>query len=221
MMAKGSELKLIPDLEQQCEGLDLRLTLAAIKALRAALNPAVWPPNPDFVHGRLESVIFAAKHELEQSLFFRVAPARIANYNNPYDGWESVTTRFPQLAEDIEEAQKCFALSRPTACVFHLMRVMEVGNQELGSALGVMFPEDKVWFTIADEADKALKKLPRNTVAEKGRCDDLALALVHLNGVRVSWRNKTMHPKETYTLEQAEDLLRHVRTFATHLAGIV
>ena len=39
-----------------------------------------------------------------------------------------VDQRFPTSAEDeIAESAKCYALDRNTACVFHLMRTMEIG----------------------------------------------------------------------------------------------
>jgi hypothetical protein len=42
-----------------------------------------------------------------------------------------VSKKFPNLTEDIQEAGKCYACARYTACVFHLMRVMENGVQRL------------------------------------------------------------------------------------------
>jgi hypothetical protein len=39
--------------------------------------------------------------------------------------------------EDADEAGKCFAVGRYTACVFHLMRIMERCVQKMGRDLGV------------------------------------------------------------------------------------
>jgi hypothetical protein len=47
------------------------------------------------------------------------------------------------MAEDISEAAQCLALNRPTACVFHLMRVMETGVQILGNRLGIQLTADE------------------------------------------------------------------------------
>src|SRR5579859_3823509 len=49
---------------------------------------------------------------------------------------EEVDNRLPAVATDISEAGKCFATARWTAAVFHLMRVMEVGVQELATKIG-------------------------------------------------------------------------------------
>jgi hypothetical protein len=68
-----------------------------------------------------------------------------------------VALKLPSTAEDISEAAQCLALNRPTACVFHLMRVMETGVQILGNRLGVQLTADKNWQNILDEANKANK----------------------------------------------------------------
>ena len=47
-----------------------------------------------------------------------------------------VFNNFSSANDDIDEAGKCLALGRGTACVMHLMRVLEVGLAALASALG-------------------------------------------------------------------------------------
>jgi hypothetical protein len=48
---------------------------------------------------------------------------------------KEIPTQFPTARDDIEEAGKCLAFGRGTACVFHLMRIMEVGLRALGQSL--------------------------------------------------------------------------------------
>src|SRR5258708_7512857 len=50
-----------------------------------------------------------------------------------------VLDKFPSAILDMEEAGKCLAFDRNTACVFHCMRVMEVGLKTLASALGIPY----------------------------------------------------------------------------------
>ena len=50
---------------------------------------------------------------------------------------DEVANAFPNLIEDIDEAAKCLALSRYTACMFHLMRVMESSIHRLAKKLKV------------------------------------------------------------------------------------
>jgi hypothetical protein len=49
----------------------------------------------------------------------------------------------------------------------------------------------------------------------------MAEASANLYSVKVAWRNEVMHPKATYTLEEAENTLRQMRIFMHSLAGII
>ena len=50
---------------------------------------------------------------------------------------DDVARAFPSSKGDIDEAGKCLALDRGTACVFHLMRILEIGLQLLAAKLGI------------------------------------------------------------------------------------
>jgi hypothetical protein len=127
---------------------------------------------------------------------------------------KAVEAKFPKMSEDIAEAGKCLALQRSTACVFHLMRVMERGVQYFGDELGVQLVEQKVWQIILDGITSRIRKLD----AKKSRTTKLAAAASHLYNVKIAWRNEVMHPKQTYTNEEAGDIYRNVRTFICDLA---
>jgi hypothetical protein len=43
----------------------------------------------------------------------------------------------------------------------------------------------------------------------------------HLYHVKQAWRNGTMHPKKTYTQEEAEAVFAAVRVFMRHLAKLL
>jgi hypothetical protein len=80
-----------------------------------------------------------------------------------------VAQHFPSTIIDIEEAGNCLGLSRGTACVFHLMRVMEVGLRVLARTLNDPRLDPKrnpSWDSILqkcrDELAKPLKDRSRN-----------------------------------------------------------
>jgi len=143
------------------------------------------------------------------------------NYLRPLEGWEEVIARFQDLTEDIEEAEKCVALNRFTACVFHLMRVVERGAQEFGNALGVKHTFDKEWGIITNEVVHLIQKLPDSTQTEKAYKAQAHDLKTHLDHVRWAWRNPTMHPKQTYVEEEAYDILAKSRTFMSHLVAFI
>lgn len=136
--------------------------------------------------------------------------------SHPLFGAE-VEAKFVDMSEDILEAGKCLALDRATAAVFHLMRVMEKALQRLGAELGITLVTEKNWQSILDEVNKAIKALDH----KKPRTKAFAEAASHLYAVKLAWRNEVMHPKQTYTPEQAGEIYRNVRAFVRDLAGLI
>ena len=130
--------------------------------------------------------------------------------------------KLPKWIDDIVEAGNCFAVGRYTACVFHLMRVMESAVQKFGKKLKInLIPEKESWYKISQHINNAIKVLPEKTLKETNKKDKYAAILIHLDNVRRVWRNDVMHPTETYTSEQAEDILRAVKIFIKDLVKIL
>ena len=97
------------------------------------------------------------------------------------------------------------------------MRIMEVGVQQLGNKLGVTLVNEKNWQNILDEINKAIKSLnPKDP-----KTIELSQASANLYAVKLAWRNEVMHPKDTYTLEEADNLIRQVRIFMEQLATFI
>jgi hypothetical protein len=129
----------------------------------------------------------------------------------------NVNAKFPSIQFDILEAGNCFAAGRGTAVVFHLMRIMEVGVQQLGKVLGVTLVDEKNWQNILDELNKTVKTLnPKDK-----RTIEISQASANLYAVKLAWRNEVMHPEDLYTLEEAEHLIQLVGVFMEQLARIV
>ena len=105
-----------------------------------------------------------------------------------------VLDAFPEASTDMSEAVACLVWSRYTACVFHLMRVMEISLYEAGKKLGVTIVgkdgEFREWGAITRQMDGAIEKLPSKD--EKRKWSEVRALLDH---VRHCWRNATMHPR--------------------------
>ena len=134
----------------------------------------------------------------------------------------TVATKFPSVEFDIIEAGNCFAMGRGTACVFHLMRIMEVGVQTFGSALGVPLPEEKEWQAILNLIKS---KINAETDLRPKKNKDPEIVLwsqihAHLGSVKLGWRNRVMHPHDKYTMDEAEDLIGHVKAYMKSLAKL-
>jgi hypothetical protein len=134
---------------------------------------------------------------------------------------EKVRVHLSAVMGDVEEASKCFAVGRYTACVFHLMRVMELSVQQLGKKLKVRLVQEKNWQNIIDEVNKAVKNMPVKTLRRKEIQREYTSIAAHLFNVKVAWRNPVMHPKVSYTEEEAKEIFNNVMIFLSYLVKVL
>lgn len=157
------------------------------------------------------------RREIWAEWFFHIPAKQSEFYDQKELFGAPVNLKFPTVQFDMVEAGNCYAMGRGTACVFHLMRIMETGVQLFGTKLGVTLVNQKVWQNILDEVNKAIKALP----SKDPKTIELSQISANLYAVKLAWRNEVMHPKDTYTLEEAENLVRQVKLFMGQLANII
>lgn len=138
-----------------------------------------------------------------------------------YDGF---SLKFPKVAFEVEEAGKCYALGRYTACVFHAMRMLELGLGALSTRLGIddpSKPSEKNWGKILEKirlrVDELWPKRNRSSGSEGAAFDEL---YANLEAVRNPWRNATMHVETIYAPHEALHILRCTVYFLLRL-GLV
>jgi hypothetical protein len=143
-------------------------------------------------------------------------------YNKPHKGWESVIASYPSAMRDVKESRKCLALGRPTASVFHLMRVMEYGVRSLGRSLNDPRLDPRrnpSWDNILGKCRSEQAKRRQDRCVEwqsdPGFFDN---ATVTLTAVQHAWRNPTMHVEREYMIEEAREVMDAMRAFMRHLA---
>ena len=201
--------------------MDLTLSLAHLERFRDGLPSFANLPLPT-VAARMRDMAVELNmrvwDELKTRFFLTIPAGNIAYYRQtePLLGRDA-ETKFPEMSEDISEAGKCLALNRSTAAVFHLMRVMEIAVQRFGDKLGVPLATEKNWQNVLDEINKAIRALDQKAARTRAFLE----AAAHLYNVKVCWRNAVMHPKQTYTPDEAEAVFASVRTFIRDLAGIL
>jgi hypothetical protein len=161
--------------------------------------------------------------ELKTRFFLVIMPGGREKYYNPDESifGKNVAIKFPELVEDISEAGNCFALDRFTACVFHLMRVMEKGVQKFADKMGispsVTYYDE--WQTILNAIRGQVNSLyPKHNNPDRIKYESI---IAHFETIKIAWRNPTMHPKATYTEEEAKTLLDAVRIFIKDLVKVL
>ena len=169
----------------------------------------------DALAAKIQSIEVLMQKELSDKEFFYVPKERVVFYNNKSFCGELVAEKFPYAVPDIIEAGNCYALDRPTACVFHLMRVIPYGMEALAKLLKVRYTkpiECLEWNGIIEPINKAvgeLQKLPKSS--KKFRDQHYYSEIVqHLYFCKDAWRNHVSHAREPYDMPQARSVLDHV-----------
>jgi hypothetical protein len=122
---------------------------------------------------------------------------------------------------ELDEAAKCLALARPTAAVFHLMRIMEIGIRALARCLNIpdpLKPAERNWGYILGEIKKGADLRWPTAAVRVG--DGALFEQLHasLDAVRNPWRNATMHVEKKYTDDEAEHIFVAVKGFMKKLS---
>lgn len=211
---RATFLMALRSIEADCKKLGLKVSLRASQEAILALERTKYFGNVGSAVNQFKNTI---EWEMSEFLFFHMPPKQAEFYANGELFGVDVNAGFPSIQFDVVEAGNCFAMGRGTACVFHLMRIMEVGVQRLGAKLGVPLVGEKNWQNILNETNKAIKALPTKAPGAV----EMSQAAANLYAVKLAWRNEVMHPNDTYTLEEAENLLRQVKLFMGQLAQIV
>lgn len=213
----------LPQIRERIVYLDLTVTLRELDRwvnADGSLNEVSleeWGRRAETLSGRITD-------ELRDRNLLYVDSARANHYKNFRDNWKEALARF-NIATDVEEAEKCFALGRFSGCVFHLMRVAEIGVQDLGRKLKL--PEWKIqepWGNIVKAVQDKVKGLPHKTKAQKKKQHAWSSVADALYQVNLAWRIPTEHPRvpgDSYSEEQAAEALGRVRALMRHLASVI
>jgi hypothetical protein len=212
-----------------CDQFGLGVTKKAAANLNAAISLIQKKPEDPsgtyVIHGNnylglrsaLDGLAHCLKYESESivGLVIQSDKQEFWEQSEPLFG-SAVSASFKSAAYDIEEAGKCLALERGTACVMHVMRATEVSLKALANTLGVGPQND--WGAYIREIDKELDK--RLKAAGKRSADEefYAEATVVFGHVKRAWRNKSMHIDQIYTPERATEIFEATRSFMSHLA---
>ncbi|CAM8622654.1 hypothetical protein [Sphingobium sp.] len=129
---------------------------------------------------------------------------------------DQVEEKFPSSVYDIEEAGKCIAIGRYTACVMHLMRALEPALLALQTAVQVDVPKEQ-WDQIINQIEAKIKEIRKRTHSG-GDEQWYSEAASHFRIIKNAWRNHAQHLHERYDEERAVAIYESIRAFMRHLA---
>lgn len=156
--------------------------------------------------------------ELTSSWFLMISADRRDYYEQPHPPFGDVVTGvFPEASQDIAAASRCLSLDEWTACVFHLMRVLEHGLRWM--AINIGLPEEATkhenWKNVVDQIEKKIREMeaaPKS--AEKiERLQMYSSMAVDFRYFKDAWRNHVAHSHQHYDQHAGETVWVHVRSF--------
>jgi hypothetical protein len=223
---------------QDCEVLGLVSTSKQVERIHetfAHIVEKVISPSWPELTALISELRRRIEEDLEEAVFFQVRAERIGTcFRRVRDEGltqftvqaprqffgDPVLDSFPSTGADIEAVRDCLFSDHATACVYHLMRVLEIGLRSLADRFGV--PSDHAnWNTMIEKVEKAI----RDMASDPNRASDwrdqqqfFSQAATHFMFLKDAWRNYTAHAHGQYTDEQADLILVNVRPFMQKLA---
>ena len=98
----------------------------------------------------------------------------------------------------------------------HLMRGHEVALAALAKTLGIQPQND--WGTYLRKIETEIGQRTKAAGARSSDEQFYAEAAANFDRLRRAYRNPTMHPDKTYSMERAEEILLATKSFMAHLA---
>jgi hypothetical protein len=140
--------------------------------------------------------------------------------------WAQTLGAFPSVEGEVSEGIDCYALEHNTACVFHMMRVAEIGMRALARERRVSFPKHPLewadWQNILDEMEKKARAatigMPRGPKKDAMQAFYNG-AIGQLHGFKDTYRNVVMHVRRSYDELDAQRAINQVRDFMNGLSA--
>jgi hypothetical protein len=202
--------------QAHCRALNLRISAMHLIALREKAEAR------ELRRHDILNVLDTIHRELSCRVFLAVPAERCKTFSEPLEGWDQMLTAFPESQEDIEEMNKCYALSRYTAAVFHSLLVVEHGLIKLGHRIGVTDPKPG-WDATYKRVDWLVNN--RGHVPADLSFNFLEQTKARLDSMKLAWRNKVNHAAGKLMIEKtgftdfaAEEVIIACRSFMRHLA---
>jgi hypothetical protein len=215
-----------------CGKIGLRDSAEAISEFNSLLSISKGTITIGEVAARIAEIKRVIQREMKRHLFLHI-PIERARYCQswgeakrkergeeiPLFG-DAVNDKFPSATYDVVEAGNSFAAGRYTACVFHLMRALEIGLTVLAKVFNV--PSDHTnWHNIIEAIEKQIRNMGNDPNKSSNWKDDqefYSQAASHFFILKEAWRNYTAHARGKYNPEEAERIMMNTRFFIQKLS---
>lgn len=171
------------------------------------------------------ALIDGVARELSCRVFVAIPVSRRRLFDGDETDWIGVIRAFGNAQDDIDEMNKCYALSRYPAAVLHSLLVVEHGLVWLGKELGSTDPKEG-WDAACKQLERLLKA---GRAANTTRIDFSTLEQLNatVQAMKHAWRNKINHATGKplvmhggFAPHVAEEIITAARAFMRRLAEV-
>ena len=199
----GESVEMLARLRQALAPISVPVTKMTIEDAQEVLRT-----NRTVTYFECGQLLLSISHNLERELklskLFSLDPRRAECYEppEPIFGAE-VQMKFPSIADELDQAGKCYACDLPTAAAFHWIRCLEAAIRAIARCLGISDPTtgaQRNWSNLAKEIKASLdKKFPSSADKLKDDYRSLDRMFASLSAMTNPYRNETMHLDGSYT----------------------
>lgn len=223
--ARKKALRSLQFIATEFSTIGLRITAETTTELVRELENSSHRHNFQWLMDQVDAIQKLSRKEIAGKVFFYVPAERIKFFpkmSDPHIFGKAVGAAFPSAVFDIAESGACLALDRGSGCVFHLMRVLEIGLIVLGAKFEVSLAHTN-WAPAIDEIERKVREMHKDPNLKalrdcKEQQEFYAQAASHFGVLKDAWRNYTMHVRGKYTEEEAERIFETVKGFMQKLA---
>lgn len=197
----------------------------SVKRLNWVVSYAEEPDcHIDDLADLIKTLMEQIESELEEKTVFCIPREDVKFYVEPKNWFPGSFKAFPSATADMEDACRCFALERYTACVYHCMGVLQAGLYAMAHDLGVMlkYPVQMAeWQEVISAIEakiEPLRQLPRSHPQRDELLSFYPGCATHFRFLKDAWRNHIAHMREKYDRNAAHAILGQVQGFMEQLS---
>jgi hypothetical protein len=204
--------------EKLCIATDLKLSLNQVKHARQTLHAPGC--NPEILVHILRELVSRMYEELQGETFLYIPKPKALFLKDEIWVDASIEENFPSSVPEFQRARWCYALDEATACVFHLMRVVDTGLKAAAFSLGIEY-RTRGWGAVGECIQKKMEQKYGVKTDEWKQAEPFyAGVLTDIQAISKAHRNATIHEiGEIYDDREAHHLLLIVHGFIRHLSS--
>jgi hypothetical protein len=222
--ARQKAIESLVEIEKSFRAIGLTISADTVKELDEEIK-AGSRHSFEWLVNQIDSIQSLSFKELRGKYFFYIPPERIKFWpkqSAPFALGKSVDTSFPSATYDANQAGMSLAVGLGAACVFHLMRVLEIGLTALGDKFGVSLAHTN-WAPAIEQIESKIREMHKDPNWKalpdcKDQQEFYAQAASHFAILKDAWRNHTMHVRGKYTEDEAERIFETVKAFMQKLS---